>query len=273
MNYTKTFIKLLHTNIYSEYMIQDKPPIILIHGFVASSYTFHHIKPLLANDFSVIAIDLPGFGRSEKSTSFIYSFDNYANLIIECLNYFSIEEAYIAGHSMGGQIALYTAKKAPEKVKKLILFSSSGYLPKARPLLKYSSYLPFFHLLAKKKISSQTVVQNLKNVFYDQSLITKDQIEEYGRPLQDKNFPKALIRLLRHREGDLRSDELHTINTPTLLLWGEKDKVVPLTIGKKLAKDLPNARLISYEKAGHLITEEKPQELYEQILSFTEEPL
>ncbi|WP_429339206.1 alpha/beta fold hydrolase [Ornithinibacillus bavariensis] len=269
MEYTKTFIRLLDTNIYCEYVIQDKPPIILIHGFVASSYTFHRLKPLLANNFSVIAIDLPGFGKSEKSTSFIYSFNNYAHLVLECLHYFSIKEAYIAGHSMGGQIALYTAKRAPNRVKRLILFSSSGYLPRARSLLIYISYLPFFHLLAKQKIGPQTVIQNLKNVFYDHSLITNDQIEEYGRPLQDKNFSKALVRLLRHREGDLRSEELQKIHTPTLLLWGEEDRVVPLTIGKKLVKDLPNARLISYERAGHLITEEKPLELYHQIRLFT----
>lgn len=269
MEFKKATLKMQNTNVYCEYLLQDKPTIFLIHGFVASSYTFNQLKPLLARDFSVIAIDLPGFGNSEKSISFTYSFENYANLVLECLDYFHIREAYIAGHSMGGQIALYTAKNAPDRVKKLVLFCSSGYLPKAKNYLIYSSYLPFFYLIAKKKINSQSVIKNLRNVFYDHSYITKDQIEEYGRPLQDKNFPKSLIRLLRHREGDLSSDQLANIHTPTLLLWGEQDKVVPLVIGKKLAKDLPNSKLISYDRAGHLVTEEKPKELYEEILSFT----
>jgi pimeloyl-ACP methyl ester carboxylesterase len=270
MDFTKTHIKILNTTIYCEYKIHDKPTIFLIHGFVASSYTFNRLKGLLANDFSIIAIDLPGFGKSEKSTSFIYSFDNYANLILKCMDHFQIKEAYIAGHSMGGQIALYTAMKEPDRVKKLILFCSSGYLPKAKKYLIYSSYLPFFHVFARRKINSQSVVKNLRNVFYDHSFITKEQIEEYGRPLQDKNFPKSLVRLLRHREGDLTSEQLHKIKTPTLLIWGEEDKVVPLPIGRKLAKDLPNAKLVSYEKAGHLVTEEKSQQLYKEILTFTE---
>jgi pimeloyl-ACP methyl ester carboxylesterase len=270
MNFTKTYIKLLKTNIYCEHRIQeDKPIIFLIHGFVASSYTFNRLKPLLAKDFSVIAIDLPGFGKSEKSTTFTYSFDNYANLVLACLDHFQIKVAYVAGHSMGGQIALNTALKAPERVKKLILFCSSGYLPRAKNYLIYSSYLPFFHLIAKRKINSQSVVRNLRNVFYDHSYITEDQIEEYGRPLRDKNFPRSLVRLLRHREGDLYSEQLKEIKTPTLLLWGKEDKVVPLPIGKKLAKDLPNAKLISYEQAGHLVTEEKAQQLYKDIHSFT----
>ncbi|WP_051359314.1 alpha/beta fold hydrolase [Paucisalibacillus globulus] len=270
MDFTKMYINILKTTIYCEYRLQDKPTIFLIHGFVASSYTFNRLKELLANDFSIIAIDLPGFGKSEKSTSFIYSFDNYANLILKCMDHFQIKEAYVAGHSMGGQIALYTAMKEPGRVKKLILFCSSGYLPKAKKHLIYSSYLPFFHVFARRKINSQSVVKNLRNVFYDHSFITNDQIEEYGRPLQDKNFPKSLVRLLRHREGDLTSEQLHDIKTPTLLIWGEEDKVVPLPIGRKLAKDLPNAKLVSYEKAGHLVTEEKSQQLYKEILSFTE---
>jgi pimeloyl-ACP methyl ester carboxylesterase len=271
MKYTSEYIKLLNTNIYCEYAIQvDKPTIFLIHGFVASSYTFNRLKPLLTKDFSVIAIDLPGFGKSEKSTSFTYSFKNYAKLVLTCLDYFRISKAFIAGHSMGGQIALYTAKEEPKRVEKLILFCSSGYLPRAKNFLIYSSYLPFFHFLAKRKINSQSVMRNLKNVFYDHTLITNDQIEEYGKPLQDKNFAKSLVRLLRHREGDLRSEQLKEIQTPALLLWGEEDKVVPLVIGKKLAKDLPNAKLFTFEKAGHLVTEEKPQEIFSQILSFTE---
>lgn len=270
VEFSRTTLKLQNTSVYCEYLLQDKPTIFLIHGFVASSYTFNQLKPLLAKNFSVIAIDLPGFGKSEKSISFTYSFENYAKLVLKCLDYLHIDDAYIAGHSMGGQIALYTAQKAPDRVKKLVLFCSSGYLPRAKNYLIYSSYLPFFYLIAKKKINSQSVVKNLKNVFYDHSLITEEQIEEYGRPLQDRNFPKSLVRLLRHREGDLSSEQLSAIYTPTLLLWGQEDKVVPLVIGKKLAKDLPNSKLISYDKAGHLITEEKPWELYQEILAFTE---
>lgn len=270
MEFTKKYINVMNLNIYCQYYLQNKPTIILIHGFVASSYTFNRLMPLLANHFSIIAIDLPGFGKSEKSTSFHYSFDNYANLVLQCMNYFQIREAYIAGHSMGGQIALYTAKKSPDKVKKLVLFASSGYLPRAKNYLIYSSYLPFFHLIAKRKINSQTVIQNLQNVFHDHTLITNDQIEEYGRPLKDKNFAKALVRLLRHREGDLSGEQLKLIHTPTLLLWGKEDKVVPLVIGKRLSKDLPNAKLITFENAGHLVTEEKPLEIYQQMLSFLE---
>ncbi|MEC5425223.1 alpha/beta hydrolase [Virgibacillus sp. C22-A2] len=267
--YTKTMLPLTHGTIYCEYILNGKPPIILLHGFVSSTYTFNRLIPLLKENFSIIAIDFPGFGRSEKSKTFIYSYDNYAELVIECMDYFKLENAVIAGHSMGGQIALYTAEKIPQRVSKLILLASSGYLKGANNLMRYTSYLPLFSLVAKHKVQKQSVSETLKNVLYDHSLITPELIEEYKRPLKEKDFYKALVRLLRYREGDLSSERLHKIQTQSLLIWGDADKVVPLCIGKKLVEDLPNARIISYNKTGHLITEERPAEVNEQIISFT----
>lgn len=71
---TKEIIKLDGMNIYCEHNLQDKPPILFVHGFVSSVVTFQQMMPYLSRDYTVIAIDLPGFGRSEKSTSFIYSY-------------------------------------------------------------------------------------------------------------------------------------------------------------------------------------------------------
>ncbi|WP_218197395.1 alpha/beta fold hydrolase, partial [Pseudomonas sp. 2995-1] len=79
--FNSTFIKIAGMDIYCEYSISEKPPILLIHGFASSTYTFNKLAPLLAKNYSVISIDLPGFGRSEKSTKFIYSFERYASLI------------------------------------------------------------------------------------------------------------------------------------------------------------------------------------------------
>ncbi len=74
--------------------------------------------------------------------------------------------------------------------------------------------------------------------------------------------------MIRDREGDLPSTELRKIQTPTLLIWGEQDRVVPIQIGQRLHKDLPNSQFISYENTGHLLPEEKPEHIYEEIISF-----
>ncbi|RXI98380.1 alpha/beta hydrolase [Anaerobacillus alkaliphilus] len=269
MSLNQTFIKVDHINIYCEYSLNEKPPIFLIHGFASSTYTFNRLLPLLERNFSIIAIDLPGFGRSEKSKSFHYSFANYAKLIGECINYFNLNKVTIVGHSMGGQIALYVAKAIPEKINKLILLGSSGYLQKAKKSLICCSYVPFFCHFVKWYVLKKDVKEYLHNVFYNKSLITKQHIDEFAKPLAEKDFYSSLVRLLRYREGDLTSEELREINLPVLLIWGKEDRVVPVHVGNKLVEDLPNATLVTYKEAGHLITEERPTEVFQQILTYT----
>jgi pimeloyl-ACP methyl ester carboxylesterase len=253
--------------LYCEYELSDKPPILLIHGFASSSYTFRRIIPLLQKQFSIIAVDLPGFGRSEKSTSFIYSTNNYAKLMFTCMDKFNVKHTHIIAHSMGGQIALHMARISPERIKKLVLLNSSGYLRRAKRLAVYSSYLPLFDKVIYSYIHRKTVHDYLQNTFFNKQLINEELMNEFSRPLTEKNFYKSLIRLLRHREGDLSSNQLKEINAPTLLIWGEEDRVVPIRIGQRLANDLPDAKFIAYEKTGHFITEEKPNQIFNNILT------
>ena len=264
----KEKIKLSNLSIYCESLFNGKPTILFIHGFASSTYTFQRLIPLFTQDYSIIAIDLPGFGKSEKSKTYQYTFANYARLIKECLDYFNLREVFVAGHSMGGQIALYFARLAPDRIKKLVLLGSSGYLKKAKPYLRYSSYIPCFHLFVKLLVNRKTVKQYLENVFYEHSFIDEKMVEEYSRPLKEESFYTCLVRLLRHREGDLPEEQLQQINVPTLLLWGEEDKVVPLNVGMKLEKDIPDAKLITYQHTRHLLTEERHQQVYSDIVKY-----
>ncbi|WP_416150382.1 alpha/beta fold hydrolase [Salipaludibacillus sp. HK11] len=262
--------KGLHTidglEVYCEYDLNGKPPILLLHGFLSSTYTFNLIIPILQQNFSVIAIDLPGFGRSEKSQSFIYSYRNYACFIEKCADYFNLDELYVAGHSMGGQIALHMVEIMPERINGIVLLGSSGYLKKSKKVWIYSSYLPFFDRFISLYIQRVGVVNGMKNVLYNSSLVTDKHIEEFGKPLAEKNFYKVLARLLRYREGDLTSEQLNKISLPVLLLWGKEDRVVPVHIGNRLAKDLQQAKLVIFDQTGHLLTEERPNEVCDAII-------
>lgn len=269
MALTQKYITLCGVKVYCEYsFVENRPPLLLIHGVAATLYTFNSLIPLLKEHFSIINIDLPGFGRSEKSTTFIYSFQNYAEIISACIDYFNLENVNIVGHSMGGQIALYTTKMIPEKINKLVLVSSSGYLKRAHKAIIFCTYLPFFGYYVKHQVHKQEVKDVLKNVFYDHSLITENHVREFGKPLEEKGFYSSLMRLLRYREGDLNSEDLKAIEKPILLLWGKEDRVVSYRIGERLADDLPNAKLITYDKAGHLLTEERPHEVFNAISKF-----
>ena len=265
---TKETIEINHTQIYCEHAINDRPPLFLIHGFLASTYTFNRIIPLLAEDFSIVAFDLPGFGSSEKSTSFNYSFESYSQFVNDLMDYFQLDKVFIAGHSMGGQVALYTAKNFPDRVNKLVLLNSSGYL--MRPAQKYvtASYLPFFPSFLMRYFKRIGAEKTLQNVLYDHSLINQEMIDVYEKPFLKKDFYRSLVRLIRQREGDLSPEQLRLIHQPTLLLWGKNDKITPLRTGKRLATDLPNATLKVYDQTGHLITDERPKEIVKEMKQF-----
>ncbi|PWA08046.1 alpha/beta hydrolase [Pueribacillus theae] len=268
-------ITLLNVQLYYEWyepnVHRSNQVFLLIHGFLSSTYSFRYLIPLLAKTHTVISIDLPGFGKSEKSTSFRYSYKNYSQLIIDFITAFSLKHVVLIGHSMGGQIALRTAKIAPALIERCVLIGGSAYLKRAKKAVIYSSYLPFVSFFIKKWFKKNDVKENLLTVVYNKSIVNENLIKEYGEPLQHKRFLDCMIRLLRHREGDLLSEEMQSIATPCLLVWGKHDKVIPLTTAHNLLTDLPNAKLVVYEDAGHLVSEEQPEKLAKDILEFLNE--
>ncbi|WP_167577572.1 alpha/beta fold hydrolase [Ammoniphilus sp. YIM 78166] len=239
--------------------------IVLIHGFLACTYTFKKLVPFLQKNYDVYALDLLGFGQSEKGSRFRYSYRNYALLVTEFISKMRLQEVILLGHSMGGQIALHMALASPESVKGMILVGASGYLSKAHPLARAASYLPLARLWVKWWITRFKVKDVLATTFYDPSLIDEEMMEVYSKPVRDANFCDTLIGLLRYREGDLCQEELGRIKLPCLLIWGEEDQIVPLRKGIRLRQDLPHSTLVSLPNAGHQVIEEKTREVYSAI--------
>lgn len=258
-------------NIYYEDYPQstEKPVIVLIHGFLSSTFSYRRLIPLLQPNYRVIALDLPPFGKSDKSIKFLYSYQNVANTVVEFIKKLKLANVFLVGHSMGGQIALHVARQNPELVQKIILLSSAGYMKKSPNKLIFSSYLPFFHKFVKYQLAKQGVLSNLKNVVYDHSLIDEEMVNGYTEPFFHEQIFMALTRMIRDREGDLEPEDLRKIEVPSLLIWGEEDKIVPVSIGKKLNKDLKNSSFVSLLKTGHLVPEERPGIVQEHIVEFT----
>lgn len=245
-----------------------KPVLVLIHGFLSSTFSYRRLIPLLKEEYTVLALDLPPFGRSDKSTKIIYSYQNLAQVVIKLLNHLKYYRVSLVGHSMGGQISLNIAKQSPDLIDKIILLSSSGYMKRMPLSLIYTSYFPYFYLYVKRHLAKQGIERNLFNVVHDHSIIDEDMKKGYLEPFSDDNIFRALTRMIRHREGDLPPEELQKIETPSLLIWGQEDKVVPISIGERLHKDLPNSSFISLSKTGHLVPEEKPLLVHERIAQF-----
>ncbi|MBR3205429.1 MAG: alpha/beta hydrolase, partial [Bacillus sp. (in: Bacteria)] len=97
----------------------------------------------------------------------------------------------------------------------------------------------------------------------------QEMVDGYLKPFSDDLIFRGIFRLIRHREGDLTSDVLKKMETPVLLIWGEEDRIVPIQIGERLHKDLPNSTLHALKKTGHLIPEENPVFVSDQIGHFS----
>ncbi|MDR4889379.1 alpha/beta hydrolase [Fredinandcohnia sp. QZ13] len=256
----------LHYELYQQN--KEKPVLVLLHGFLSSSFSFRRLIPVLSKNYTILSVDLPPFGKSEKSTRFTYSYSNIAWVVSELIRSFHFTKINLVGHSMGGQICLYIAKQTPSLVDKLVLLCSSGYMKRMPRSLIYSSYLPYFHFIVKKKLAKQGVLHNLRNVVHNHELIDQEMIDGYTEPFLDNRIFMGLTRMIRHREGDLSSEELKQIKHPVLLIWGEKDRVVPISVGKMLHQDLPHSTFVSIKNTGHLVPEECPEKVATYITKF-----
>jgi len=247
------------------------PALIMIHGYLSSCFSFRSLVPRLKKDYPVFALDLPGFGKSEKSLTFTYSLRNYGQLIVHLMDALGIHEAVVIGHSMGGQIALQAARLDPKRIRKVIGLAAAGYMGPVKRSIVRLSYLPYFHYLLRLYFYKKDVIQEFVNVTYNKNIINKEMMEGYLEPLKDPAFYRSFVRFIRHREGDLPSELVRTISQPVLLLWGKEDRIVPVSVGERFAKDLPHAELKIFPDTGHLLPEERPDEVAEAVRAFLSE--
>jgi len=267
----------LHINnidVYYEHYRNPKAKqtVVLLHGFLSSTFSFRRLIPLLKNDYDVLCVDFPPFGKSGKCCKFKYSYKNISWTLIQLLEHLGLSNIVVVGHSMGGQLGLHMVHLKPNIVNKLVLLCSSAYLKKSRLPLKVTSYLPFFYLYVKLWLVRSGVKKNLQEVVYNVSLIDDEMMYGYLLPfIQDDEIFKALTRMIRDREGDLPPHVIKSIEKPCLMIWGDHDKIVPLSIGERLKNDLPNSKLVVLKDTGHLVPEERPDDTYVHIKNFLEE--
>lgn len=247
--------------------------ILLIHGFLASSFSWRLLIPLLSPHFTVYAIDLPGFGRSDKGRRYPYTLSAYARSLQAFIQAEGLAPLTLMAHSMGGQVALRLAALVPGAVEQLILIAPSGYLPPAKRWQKFALRLPGLHRVVPLLLTERRIQQQLVSVYYQRDHVNNPTIRDgYISPLKERDFPRALLQFARSREGDLSSEDLHKITQPILLLWGRHDRIVPLRVGQRLNRDLPHSRLEVIEGTGHVPMEEKPHAVWQHTASFLRIP-
>ena len=241
------------------------PTVLLIHGFGASTYTWRHIAPDLARDHRVIAVDMKGFGQSDKPFDESYSVFDQAELLAQLIVDLDLRDLTVIGHSFGGGVALVLALDEDERlegrIKKLVLLDSIAY-PQDIPMFFRMLDMPLVSHVGVRMVppAVQTRIA-LQIAYLDNSKIDDEEVETYAAPLRTAAGKHAIIHSARQivPEGiEEISERYKSIQQPTLILWCDHDRIVPLDVGLKLRRELPNARLKLVEKCGHMPQEEQP---------------
>ena len=258
---------------YQEFGDATKPPMILIHGYTASVYVWKTVAPILAEaGFHVIAVDLIGFGYSEKPRWFDYSIQSQARMIERFMDRLSIGRATIVGSSYGGAVSLTLALDYPERVEKLVLVDAviNDDL-KSHPILKLVSVPGVGEAITPFLSDSKMFLRFRMNSTLAKAnhhMITDDRIESIRRPLFAADAHHSLLATSRNWHAKRIEHDLGQINQPTLIIWGEEDNVIPIRDGYKMHEEILNSRLVVLKDCGHVPQEERSEIFAELVTEF-----
>jgi pimeloyl-ACP methyl ester carboxylesterase len=253
-------------------------PIVLLHGLGGSTYSWRFIAPILARSHRVIAIDLKGFGRSDKIFDTAYSAADQARLIAGFLTGRGLFNVTLVGHSFGGVVALLTTmelkRRDPMRIRQLVLIDAPALPQRLTPIvaLMQQPVLPYALLTAipagimTRMAIGASSMRNLSRRY------TQADAEAYAEPFYDAAARHAYIQTARQIAPALSPRDLALayarVSQRTLLVWCTNDEVVPLSTGRALAALMPHARLEQIGGCNHAPTDEAPAALASSLVRF-----
>jgi pimeloyl-ACP methyl ester carboxylesterase len=244
------------------------PAIVLVHGFGGSTYSYRRLAPILAERHRTIAVDLKGFGYSQRDSHTGLSHTDQVTMLRGLLRELGVSSAVFVGHSMGGAVVQRFAATYPDMVDALVLAASvtgdERYRRAVPPPVIVKPMAAIIAALVSRRL--------LELSFYDPAHLTDELRDAYLRPIRIRGTIDGILRSGREAAGDPAFDRSR-ITMPTLLLYAAHDRVVPLKTAQHLRTLLPHARLVVVDKAAHLLLEEQPEVCAGAIEDFLREAL
>ena len=258
--------EVLHVTTYGQ-----GPPVVLLHGFGASSYSFSRIIPELSKHFRLYAIDLKGFGKADKPDDARYSVYDQAVLVENFLRKNHLHDVIVIGHSYGGGVALSLALIDPARIKKMVLIDAAAYRQQLPKLIRWLQ-IPFFGAFGFYLLPAHfEVAESYRYAFYDDRKIPSDIVQRYtenlNRPGAKRVYLEASHQLIP-QDIDCVSKYYKTIKIPTLIIWGANDIVIPKNKAYRLHRDLKNSQLVVLPRCGHIPHEECPEKVIKLLEKF-----
>jgi pimeloyl-ACP methyl ester carboxylesterase len=254
------------------------PPVILVHGFGASAYSWRFLSPALAKDHRVLTIDLKGFGLSAKPEDGKYAISDQADMVAEFIRTRDLHDLVVIGHSMGGGVTLLTyfnvRQDDPARIKKLVLIDSAGY-PQKLPSFIWLAKVPVLGALGENLISPRfATARVLRKCYYHKDRVTDAQIDTYAYYGSLPGAREAILATAQQivpEDIEALTPRYKTITVPVLIIWGADDEVVPVSVAHNFKRDIPNSELVILPQCGHIPQEEEALETNRLIRQFLKE--
>lgn len=249
----------------------EGPPLVLLHGFMASHYSFRRLVPELSRHFRVISMDLNGFGLTERPTSpEAFRIENQADLVATILGKIGAVPAIILGHSYGAAVASVIARRHPDAVRGLVLVSPASRFDKLPWYLQVRLGKEIFYLHCRRLLSRPEHYRSLSGrAFHVRGAHSEEDAEMYRGHLLIDGLRSTLFGFLEMLSGDgFKRIPFEEIHHPALVIAGDRDTIIPLEQCQEIASQLPAGRLEILEGCGHSAPEELPEKVIAAIRRF-----
>ena len=252
----------------------EAPPVVLLHGLNNSCLSWSRVAPLLATDRRVLMPDLPGHGQSARPNAG-YELDWYAHIIARWFEAVGIEKADVVGHSFGGGIAQMLLLECPERVRRLVLVAAGGLGKGVGWWLRLASLPHVVEYLGQPFMALGTRLA-LRGA---REGVSREDIAALSRFNSQAGSARAFARSVRdviNWRGQ-RRNFLQRVNEvqklpPLLVLWGDRDALIPIEQGRAFAAMLEGAVFRTFEDAGHYLHNEHPERFVRSVRAFLDDP-
>jgi pimeloyl-ACP methyl ester carboxylesterase len=237
---------------------RDAPVIVLLHGFAASTHAWDIWAKALSKDYRVVVLDLPGHGLTRTGAGYVVGRDGLENAIDGVTRGLGLTRFTLGGHSMGGEAAWTYALDHADRVQRLVLVDASGWPNKGLGggmIFKFLNH-PVGQRVLKEIEIRPLMTQALRSAYVDPKLVTPALIDRYVDLARAPGHREILLGQRPRRAAT--APDLSGIHVPTLILFGQDDRVIPPADGEKFHKAIPGATLILYPGVGHMPMEQIP---------------
>ena len=239
----------------------DSTPLLLIHGTSSSLRTWDGVTAQLKSQYRIIRFDLPGFGLTGPNPNRDYSTSYYNQVIDSLLTALHVSRVIIVGNSLGGSIATQYAIYQPGKVRGLVLVDAAG-LPPAKKTTGAIGFklaqMPVINQLLTIITPRELVMKSLQDAYGDTEKVTDSLTTQYFDMLTREGNRQALIDRMRQGWQVTDSNFLTKVEAPTLIVWGSKDRLIPVENAELFQQKIKNSQVHIWDNLGHVPMEEDP---------------